>query len=153
MLHGAPAASPDRGGLRGCGSSRSGYSGARHHGHCDDEKRNTDQRHARAEIERGARAHPTGPARLQIAPRGAARHAKADIYPTGSVVSYNGVNYQANYPTNGDNPEVHSGAAGSGQAWLTLGSCSGAATSAAAQVAPARQDPGMAKARSLPTVE
>jgi chitodextrinase len=45
-------------------------------------------------------------------------------YATGARVSVNHVNYQANYPTNGDNPAVHSGPAGSGQAWLTLGSCS-----------------------------
>ena len=44
-------------------------------------------------------------------------------YPTGSLVTYNGINYQANYPTNGDNPALHSGPAGSGQPWLTLGAC------------------------------
>jgi hypothetical protein len=44
-------------------------------------------------------------------------------YPTGSRVTYNGVNYQANYPTNGDNPALHSGPAGSGQPWLILGPC------------------------------
>jgi len=46
-------------------------------------------------------------------------------YQTGTRVTYNGVNYQANYPTNGDNPALHSGPAGSGQPWLTLGACSG----------------------------
>jgi beta-glucanase (GH16 family) len=46
-------------------------------------------------------------------------------YPTGTRVTYNGVNYQANYPTNGDNPALHSGPAGSGQPWLTLGNCTG----------------------------
>ncbi len=46
-------------------------------------------------------------------------------YPTGARVTYNGVNYQANYPTNGDNPALHSGPAGSGQPWLTLGNCTG----------------------------
>jgi hypothetical protein len=44
-------------------------------------------------------------------------------YPTGSRVTYNSMNYQANYPTNGDNPAQHSGPAGSGQPWLTLGPC------------------------------
>lgn len=46
-------------------------------------------------------------------------------YPTGARVTYNGNNYQANYPTNGDNPALHSGPAGSGQPWLTLGPCTG----------------------------
>jgi hypothetical protein len=46
-------------------------------------------------------------------------------YPTGTRVTYNGNNYQANYPTNGDNPGLHSGPAGSGQPWLTLGPCTG----------------------------
>ncbi len=47
-------------------------------------------------------------------------------YQTGARVTYNGINYQANYPTNGDNPALHSGPAGSGQPWLTLGACTGA---------------------------
>jgi chitodextrinase len=49
-------------------------------------------------------------------------------YATGTRVTYNGNNYQANYPTNGDNPALHSGPAGSGQPWLTLGPCTGSAT-------------------------
>jgi len=47
-------------------------------------------------------------------------------YPTGSLVTRNGNNYQANYQTIGEDPAIHSGGPGSGQPWLTLGACGGA---------------------------
>jgi chitinase len=47
------------------------------------------------------------------------------IYTGGAQVSYNGVNYQAAYWTQGDRPDTHSGPAGSGQPWIPMGSCGG----------------------------
>ena len=47
------------------------------------------------------------------------------VYLGGARVSYNGVNYQAAYWTQGDTPDTHSGPAGSGQPWIPMGSCSG----------------------------
>src|SRR5262249_44001701 len=39
--------------------------------------------------------------------------------------SLNGVNYQAAFWTQGDNPATHNGPAGSGQPWIGLGACGG----------------------------
>jgi len=39
--------------------------------------------------------------------------------------SLNGINYQAAYWTQGNNPSTSNGPAGSGQPWISLGSCSG----------------------------
>ena len=50
-------------------------------------------------------------------------------YTGGAQVSYNGVNYQAAYWTQGDQPDTHSGPAGSGQPWIPMGACNGGATS------------------------
>ncbi len=66
-------------------------------------------------------------------------------YQTGARVTYNGNNYQANYPTNGDNPELHSGPAGSGQPWLTLGPCTGGTAT------PTATSPPTATPTSTPT--
>ncbi len=46
-------------------------------------------------------------------------------YNGGALVSENGVNYSANWWTQGDDPASHSGATGSGQPWTVLGSCTG----------------------------
>lgn len=46
-------------------------------------------------------------------------------YGGGSVVSENGVNYKANWWTQGDDPATHSGAVGTGQPWTSQGSCDG----------------------------
>src|SRR5262249_25823772 len=43
---------------------------------------------------------------------------------TGSLqASVNGINYQANFWTQGDNPTTHNGPGGSGQPWTSLGAC------------------------------
>jgi chitinase len=47
------------------------------------------------------------------------------VYTGGMQVSLNGVNYQAAFWTQGDNPATHNGAAGSGQPWIGLGACGG----------------------------
>ncbi len=44
-------------------------------------------------------------------------------YTGGAQVSYNGVNYQAAYWTQGQRPDLYSGPAGSGQPWIPMGSC------------------------------
>ena len=49
-------------------------------------------------------------------------------YNGGAQVSYNGQNYQAAYWTQGDQPDTHSGPAGSGQPWIPKGSCGGSVT-------------------------
>ncbi|MFC5526342.1 carbohydrate-binding protein [Rhodanobacter ginsengisoli] len=46
-------------------------------------------------------------------------------YGGGALVSEDGVNYEANWWTQGDDPATHSGATGSGQPWAVLGSCTG----------------------------
>ncbi|MDE1894355.1 MAG: carbohydrate-binding protein [Xanthomonadaceae bacterium] len=49
----------------------------------------------------------------------------ATAYSGGTQVSENGENYAANWWNQGDDPATHSGAAGSGQPWTVLGSCTG----------------------------
>lgn len=51
-------------------------------------------------------------------------------YNGGAQVSYNGQNYQAAYWTQGDQPDTHSGPAGSGQPWIPMGSCGGGGATA-----------------------
>jgi len=48
-------------------------------------------------------------------------------YNGGAQVSYNGVNYQAAYWTQGQRPDLYSGPAGSGQPWIPMGACGGGA--------------------------
>ena len=52
----------------------------------------------------------------------------AIAYNGGALVSEDGVNYSANWWTQGDDPATHSGASGSGQPWTVVGSCSGGDT-------------------------
>ncbi|GGP22417.1 carbohydrate-binding protein [Silvimonas iriomotensis] len=49
-------------------------------------------------------------------------------YLGGALVSEAGVNYKANWWTQGNNPATNSGPAGSGQPWSVAGACQGAAT-------------------------
>ena len=46
-------------------------------------------------------------------------------YTGGMKVSLNGINYTANFWTQGQNPATNNGGAGSGQPWTSNGSCSG----------------------------
>lgn len=50
------------------------------------------------------------------------------VYNGGNVASENGVNYVANWWTQGNDPATSSGASGSGQPWTSQGSCSGGTT-------------------------
>jgi len=49
-------------------------------------------------------------------------------YTAGAQVSYNGVNYQAAYWTQGQRPDLYSGPPGSGQPWIPMGPCGATAT-------------------------
>jgi chitodextrinase len=55
----------------------------------------------------------------------AAAWVSTQAYTGGMQASLNGVNYQAAFWTQGDNPATHSGSAGSGQPWVVLGPCGG----------------------------
>lgn len=50
------------------------------------------------------------------------------VYNGGNTASENGVNYVANWWTQGDDPATHSGGSGSGQPWTSQGACSGGST-------------------------
>jgi chitinase len=47
------------------------------------------------------------------------------VYTAGMKVSLNGINYTANFWTQGQNPSTNNGGAGSGQPWTSNGACSG----------------------------
>src|SRR4029078_6128210 len=47
------------------------------------------------------------------------------VYTAGMTASLNGINYTANFWTQGQNPSTHNGGPGSGQPWTSNGSCSG----------------------------
>ena len=47
------------------------------------------------------------------------------VYTGGGTASENGVNYRANWWTQGNDPATNNGPAGSGQPWTAAGSCSG----------------------------
>ena len=47
------------------------------------------------------------------------------VYTKGDVVSENGIDYIANWWTQGDDPATHNGGAGSGEPWTSQGTCSG----------------------------
>ncbi|HET9622702.1 MAG TPA: carbohydrate-binding protein [Kofleriaceae bacterium] len=48
------------------------------------------------------------------------------VFTAGNQASENGVNYQANWWTQGEDPATHNGGAGSGQSWTSLGACTAA---------------------------
>jgi chitodextrinase len=47
------------------------------------------------------------------------------VYTAGMTASLNGINYTANFWTQGQNPATNNGGPGSGQPWTSNGSCSG----------------------------
>jgi hypothetical protein len=51
-----------------------------------------------------------------------------NVYTGGSSASAGSVNYTANYWSQGVDPSIHNGSAGSGEPWTSNGSCSGGAT-------------------------
>ena len=50
------------------------------------------------------------------------------VYTAGQTASLNGVNYQANFWTQGQNPSTNNGGAGSGAPWTSIGTCSACTT-------------------------
>jgi hypothetical protein len=49
----------------------------------------------------------------------------SSVYTKGNTASENGIDYVANWWTQGDDPATHNGGAGSGQPWTATGSCGG----------------------------
>jgi chitodextrinase len=49
----------------------------------------------------------------------------SQVYTAGNQASLNGVNYRANWWTQGENPATHNGGPGSGQPWTIIGNCGG----------------------------
>src|ERR671918_322596 len=47
------------------------------------------------------------------------------VYTAGMKVSLNGINYTANFWTQGQSPATNNGGSGSGQPWTSNGPCSG----------------------------
>lgn len=47
----------------------------------------------------------------------------SSVYTQGNVASENGINYEANWWTQGNDPATNNGGAGSGQPWTSQGSC------------------------------
>ncbi len=66
---------------------------------------------------------PIAPAHAQTAC--APAWSAGTVYTGGNTASENGINYLANWWTQGDAPATHNGGAGSGQPWTSQGSCSG----------------------------
>ncbi|HEY4089912.1 MAG TPA: carbohydrate-binding protein [Luteibacter sp.] len=58
----------------------------------------------------------------------AAAWSAGTVYTGGNLASENGVNYKANWWTQGDDPATHNGVTGSGQPWTSQGACSGGGT-------------------------
>jgi chitodextrinase len=50
------------------------------------------------------------------------------VYTAGNTASLNGVNYQANFWTQGQNPSTNNGGPGSGAPWTIIGTCSACTT-------------------------
>ena len=50
------------------------------------------------------------------------------VYTAGMTASLNGVNYQANFWTQGQNPSTNNGGPGSGAPWTSIGTCSACTT-------------------------
>src|ERR1700678_2025766 len=55
----------------------------------------------------------------------AAAWSSSTVYTAGNQASENGINYTANWWTQGNNPATNNGGSGSGQPWTSDGSCTG----------------------------
>src|SRR6185295_4937452 len=64
-------------------------------------------------------------ARVGAAQTCAAPWSSTSVYTAGMTASLNGINYTANFWTQGQSPATNNGGAGSGQPWTSNGSCSG----------------------------
>ena len=61
----------------------------------------------------------------QAATACAAAWSATTVYTAGNMASENGINYTANWWTEGNDPATNNGGAGSGQPWTSDGACSG----------------------------
>jgi chitinase len=66
----------------------------------------------------------SGPA-AQAATTCAAAWSSSAVYTAGNQASENGINYTANWWTQGNNPATNNGGSGSGQPWTSDGACTG----------------------------
>ena len=66
----------------------------------------------------------SGPA-AQAATACAAAWSSGAVYTAGNQASESGINYTANWWTQGNDPATNNGGAGSGQPWTSDGACSG----------------------------
>src|SRR6201992_2317259 len=66
----------------------------------------------------------SGPA-AEAATTCAAAWSSTAVYTAGNQASENGINYTANWWTQGNNPATNNGGSGSGQPWTSDGSCTG----------------------------
>lgn len=64
-------------------------------------------------------------ARVGAAQTCAAPWNSTSVYTAGMTASLNGINYTANFWTQGQNPSTNNGGPGSGQPWTSNGACSG----------------------------
>lgn len=68
---------------------------------------------------------PVQTAHAQSVQTCAAAWSASAAYSGGATASENGVNYQANWWTQGNDPASNNGATGTGEPWTSLGACSG----------------------------
>lgn len=66
---------------------------------------------------------PVNTLHAQTAPACAAAWSAGTVYTGGNSASENGINYRANWWTQGNDPATHSGGSGSGQPWASQGAC------------------------------
>jgi len=81
------------------------------------------------------------PARAQSC---ASAWSTGQVYTAGNQASENGINYQANWWTQGEDPVTHNGGAGSGMPWTNIGSCSGGGGGGGTPIVQLYQDCGFA---------
>src|SRR5580658_2511850 len=72
-------------------------------------------------------AGASGPA-AQAATACAPAWSSTAVYTAGNQASENGINYTANWWTQGNNPATNNGGPGSGQPWTSNGACAGGGT-------------------------
>src|SRR4029077_7339309 len=63
------------------------------------------------------------------------------VYTGGNTASENGMNYTANWWTQGNDPATNSGPSGSGQPWTASGSCSGGSSGGGRTTPPSNPPP------------
>ena len=76
----------------------------------------------------------SGPA-AQAAVACAAAWSAGAVYTAGNQASENGINYTANWWTQGNDPATNNGGSGSGQPWTSNGACTGGSGGGGAQAA------------------